>query len=321
MRKYVAAGTAIVALVALIVVVGTIDPDEPEPTASPTPNEFPRQVLVLKRDGRLLIVRSSDGRVVRTLRENFGQPATRPPVELSTDGRFAYLDEPAPTAECEEARSITRIDLRTGKTRSVARGRHPAVSNDGDQIAYVTGADCRFNVLVVQDLADGYERRWSAGDYGITYLRWSLDDSRLAFTLLDDHGFSNRTIDTTLPGGSLDRARELEMPFDDQPVGFLAGDRVLGMSVTDGEPVRLYALDRDGDEFPLTGRDRFIDVGTFDIDRSGQHVLWLERYVRGRTGNEPGDIVRFTTASRETKTVINEAIAAIWIEERAEGSV
>jgi DNA-directed RNA polymerase specialized sigma24 family protein len=325
-RLMAVAGGAVVALVAAMLF--TNRPDVRDPRAEPPATDPPAHVVAVTATGRLQILRTADGTVVRTVRSGIGP--SRANITVSPDGLFAYLDREA-DGDCPGASVVERVDLASGATQTVADGRSPVLTHDGTHLAYVTASSPRcdlFDTLVVRRLADDTERRWPANrdedGWGITYLRWSLDDRSLAFTLLDPQGYSNRVLDVRATGTDdvrgamgtdLAGAQELSLPAGYEPTGFLENRETLAMLAPPGGAVELYAVAPDRSRRRLVTRaDASISLAHITIDRDGEHVLWLERPASKRNTDAPARLLRLGIGARDPVQVAAGIVAAAWLE-------
>jgi hypothetical protein len=138
--------------------------------------------LVTTNDHGVHLIDAQTGRELALLDDR----AAHSPA-VASDGTVWYT-----VGGSNEPSSIWRLDpTDDAPAQMIARGFAPAISPDARFLAYVTGADeSEGNILVVRDLSDGSERRWtglpardntppSAG--WISYLAWHPDGTHIAF--------------------------------------------------------------------------------------------------------------------------------------------
>lgn len=148
----------------------TTAPAEPAPSGAPDPMAMPPQVVALMGDGRLLVLSSDDGTVVRSLGTVAVGELFRPALSITPDRQFVYVSEAGKgdAAAADDAiGSIVQIHVSSGITTHVATGAMPRVSPDGRYLAYSTDADamqvCIADALTVREVATGEERTWQIG--------------------------------------------------------------------------------------------------------------------------------------------------------------
>jgi hypothetical protein len=234
-------------------------------------------------------------------------------IALSPDRRTAYY---AASAGCGEG-TISRVPLdRRARPQPLAEGISPAVSPDGETLAYAApgppGPDGRpgcHHVVVVRDLASGAERTWRYPDdeqhrrplyrHGtITKLAWAPDSRRLALTLsyegdsvsvLDtgSHRDLSEAMEVVVPGGGGDSRH----PTWQASSGRLAVvNRAFECCFEDdytGPPRTLLVdvPDRLADDLLPPG----LAPAWLDFDATGHHLLYVDdgRLYRHSIGGEP----------------------------------
>lgn len=315
-QRMIATGITAGVIAIVVAVIAARAPEHREGLVGPPPPPAPDRVLTVSSDGDLQIRRTSDGSVRRTVRT--GLNPSLAPITVSKDGTQAFFDQPDPS--CDGARKIERIDLESGKTTTIARGKNPVVSHDGEHLAFATSSEkdaCDvFDTLVIRSAVDGSDRRYPASSkgagVGITYIHWSVDDQRIAYTLLEPRSFTNRVMPSgAKPGTRLDSEPALSLP--DQPVSFVAHGRVL-LEHSDDAGVEFYTANIDGSkQLTLVTRSAFIDISTVATDATGTHLLWLERNADQRNGTSPAKLVRFSIGVKQPTSVANDILTAAWL--------
>lgn len=212
-----AAGFAIVVVVALVVALMARDNGDPTPPAS-TP--YPSRVVVVSYDGKLQVLDSRTGRAIRTLAAD-----ADPEGGLAVDprGRTIYYTRFVADSACgspveEPLREIARVRVSGGEPVSMVFGvRSPAISPDGRYLAFTGVPDCSDagSAVVVRDLRsnDNSSRTWFADqptNLGIDGLSWSADGRSILFHWRDDPtGYSTRILDTRNTGTAIERAAKV----------------------------------------------------------------------------------------------------------------
>ncbi|HEX6312699.1 MAG TPA: hypothetical protein VF152_13880 [Acidimicrobiia bacterium] len=137
--------------------------------------------LAATGDGRLVVL-TAEGTELEELGTVAAQDASNG-FAVSPDGRFAYFDRGGGLLGCET--EIVRLALRNGNERPVTQGAQPAVSPDGERLAYV---DCSEgtpapDTLVVRDLESGGENRVPAPAPIMAGPSWAPDSEHVALQL------------------------------------------------------------------------------------------------------------------------------------------
>ncbi|HUF83012.1 MAG TPA: hypothetical protein VMQ81_00305 [Acidimicrobiia bacterium] len=233
-------------------------------------------VLAATDDGRLILL-ASDGTEQRELGAIAPNDATNG-FAVSPDGRFAYFDRGGePTCDAK----VVRLNLETGRERTIATGAQPALSPDGRRLAYVT---CRRESdfpdrLVVRRLKSGKERRIEPPDALLLALpSWAPDSRHLAIEVSNGTGEEIWVLDATA-----DETRVVTLESVDNT--FWAGYRgdtgeFYALTAPGGEggagsPLPVIAIDAEtgrtlGTLFELDAQCCLIDLAS---DRSGTTIL------------------------------------------------
>ncbi len=297
-------------------------------TGRPSPNGPRPSEIAAISGGSIVMLDARDGHTLRTL-------ATH--TEATTGG-FPYLQGVSLTPDRSDvfyslvgdcaAASIFRVPADGhGKPEAILTGVSPAVSPDGQKLAYAAvapgGTDpearhCQ-NAVVVRDLKTGAERTWrypDTPDYAIALYQdaviseidWAPDSSRLAYTLSYE-GDSVSVLDTETDT-DLGQTDELVIPSgggNSSHPAWQAGTSLLGVFNTRFEccfddnytgPPRALLVDVDKRlPTPLLPAGR--RVTALDFDASGAHLIFVDggRLYR-RTGTQaPVSLANGVTAA------------------------
>lgn len=274
-------------------------------TGRPSPNgPRPTDVAAIS-GGSIVMLDARDGHTLRTL-------ATH--IEATTGG-FPYLQGVSVTPDRSEVfySLVGDCDVATifrvpadghGKPDSILTGVSPAVSPDGQKLAYAVAAPggsdpaarhCQ-NAVVVRDLKTGAERTWrypDTPDYDsalyqdavISEIDWAPDSTRLAYTLSYE-GDSVSVLDTEVDA-DLGQTDEVVIPSgggNSSHPAWQAGSGLLGVFNTRFEccfddnytgPPRALLVDVDKRlPTPLLPAGR--RVTALDFDASGAHLLFVD---------------------------------------------
>ena len=278
---------------------------------------MPAEIVALKSDGRLVVLSSSDGSLVRVLASI--EIGDTPPSSLSLtpDRKFVYLDRRQPGSDVNQAAGVTeiaRVPLAGGPVTQVADGASPHVSPDGRRLAYGIDTDpahpCTLDSLKVRDLATGKERSWQipqqpeATPSCLGSISWGPDSRRLAFTTAWEgeqiHIFDTETKGSALEGDTPETGRDCvwwERPVYQGTTGALA---VVEYFCDESEEFAYGRPDRfkliEPDTGAKAGNAPRLDpkrVSSLSFDRSGQHLLY-----RQIPGPSPDDAPRVATLFR-----------------------
>lgn len=235
----VAAGFAIVLVVAVVVAViarGDGGEDAVHPAATP----YPSRIVAVTYDGRLVVLDSRTGRVVRTLARDADASNGHAGVSVSPDGKFAYYTRTT-AATCDEnldgkQEPITdiaavRVSGQGRAMRVAANVRWPAVSPDGRYLAYSGIPNCSDagQAIVISGLVPGARGlrfdsvNVPAGTPGTVYgLAWAPDSRHLLFHW--DIGSTYPYVLDTAAAGAIDDGHRVDIGDGSSVDGFL-GDR------------------------------------------------------------------------------------------------
>lgn len=252
-------------------------------------------------------------------------------VTLSPDGATVYLNATI-NAYIREIHRV-RAD---GTTEMVAEGADPAMSPDGDKLAYTQAAVNRArnpeaalkDELVVRDLTSGEERTWETAAVDDPGLRadvrsvsWDPQSQKLAFELVFEDGSEVRVLDTT-QGESLLDSRELEAPDGTAyrlPTyrgrkGTLAVVRTRGGHDPDIDPQEstIAEVDPDTGEVVATLVDPAGMVRGLDFDATGEHLLFTVEPTDTERQTGPTRLFAWSGDEATRVPLEREPVAAAW---------
>jgi WD40-like Beta Propeller Repeat len=300
------------------------------PSPSPT-----GEVVAVTSDGRLVVLASGDGHIVRVLANDAvaqGKDADgSTSLSVTPDGQTVYfMRQPAGCVGCA---SIASVPVGGGPiTNPIGQGcciREPTVSPDGHWLAFtgVPGKSDAGGQILLRDLtmarppqAHVYDRLWNSGatlNVGIGPIFWAPDSRHLAFVQNDTPGGTPpRVLDTSASQSILlDRLRPVLIKGADGMswAGYLGttgqmlavsniGDRP-GQSLTaEHKPLRVVAID------PTTGnttRVLFTLAGASQpiADATGTHIV-----IQGAEG-----VYRWSRGDRQPTKIADHVLAATWL--------
>ncbi len=296
---------------------------------------MPADIVALKSDGRLVVLSSSDGSLVRLLASM--EIGDTPPnsLSLTPDRKFVYLDRRQPGSDVNQAGGVTeivRVPLAGGPVAHVADGTSPHVSPDGRRLAYGIDTDpthpCTLDSLKVRDLATGKERSWQipqqpeATPSCLGSISWGPDSRRLAFTTAWEgeqiHIFDTETKGSALEGDALETGRDCvwwERPVYQGTTGALA---VVEYFCDESEEFAYGRPDRfkliEPDTGAKAGNAPRLDpkkVVSLSFDRSGQHILY--RQISGTASdNSPRVATLFRLQGDKPVELAGDILLASW---------
>lgn len=278
-------------------------------------------VAAVTADGRALILDGQTGETRRLLLEGIQvrDPASNA-IAVSSDRRTVFVVRPGRGAEQEA--EIVRVSASGGDERVLAKGHSPAVSPDGNTLAYVRlvggerAAEPPEPTIRLRELDSGDERelRTRQGDlYGIWELAWTRDGSRLAF-VAGEVRTAVYVVDADAP--SLDAAQRLG-PRDSgatwTDVAALDDHRLAVIErccqLPDPNPERWHVISVDvetgkvGDD--VFGRAR-TEAARLDARSDAEGLLVVEG-----GGPEGGPLLR-STGSGDLRRIADDIIVAAW---------
>jgi hypothetical protein len=193
----VAAGFAIVLVV--VVVVALIARHDGGDAVHPAATPYPSRVVAVMYDGRLVVLDSRTGHVVRTLARDADASNGHAGVSVSPDGKLAYYTRTT-TATCDENLdgkqdpitdiAAVRVNGQGRAMRIASNVRWPAVSPDGRYLAYSGIPNCSDagQSIVVSGLVPGARSlrfdsvNVPAGTPGtVAKLAWAPDSRHVVF--------------------------------------------------------------------------------------------------------------------------------------------
>lgn len=319
-RRAMTAGAAglCAAALALVVVAGLgalpISDGKTPVTPAPAEGEMPSSFVGVK-EGELVLASTNTGEVLRVIADRSvvgsddpeGDP--EPPVRpaLTPDRSAVYFSTFRPDVEGRAEIRLVGVPLEGGEPEDLGRGTAPAVSPDGDRLAY---RNCAENgcggALVILDVSSGEETRVEVGDAALHVgsVVW-LRDGRFVVELtppMDGSPYEYRVIDPARAPAELLDAPSVVTPPDTVRWGLYAyhastGGVIVGQQRTEGriggvvqlaDRLRLVSVDPDTGEVLATVMRR--DWSQIHPDTSGRNLLLLDgrgRVYVSRDGGEP----------------------------------
>lgn len=287
----------------------------PKPAAAPPlepsqPGAAPASFVGLTDRGDVVVAESANGRPIRTiLRPNMFRREDRlRNLTLSPDRMTLYFV----VHHDDDCSDIGSVPVAGGPMRIVARGDSPAVSPDGERLAYVSLLNCggmRARV-VVQDLVTGRESSWEEkpgnGDFFprlAASVAWSPDPRFLMVTACGADACGPSLLDTRSPNPDLWAAtKPVPGLGEDQGDAFWGCWTVRGRRGT--VVVKIDYSSSDGSEpHPInevdfaTGKVRELipvgkGLGCFTFDAAGDHALFVRDGVAHRWNPAATAIIR-----------------------------
>src|ERR1700730_446690 len=330
-RRHRARGAGMVGLVVVAVVVAEVAilrPTERETRISTGPRitaaGMPGEVVAVTTDGRLVVMRSTDGHVTRQLASDAvvdprGLNGEALSLAITPDGKTVYF-----MSNAFSGATISSVPLAGGPVTNVlGQGccvHSPAVSPDGRWLAY-SGVPDRSDAgrdILLLDLslprgptAASYTRRWTSSTplgpgIGIGPLAWAPDSQHLAFIHNDSPDpRSPRVLDINAPESTLlDQLPAVHLP-DGQPgqarwAGYLGntGD-MLGITGRNSQVVATDARTGIGTHFLFTLPGATAPAA----DISGNHLV-----VTGTDG-----LYTWNTGDSQPHKIAEHVLAAAWV--------
>lgn len=256
--------------------------DDGTGTGAGTPDSLPAEV-VAALDGEISVISSETGGVVRSLVDgDFGSTA----VAVSPDG-LVYFERPDPDVLCGEdpAAQIASVPIDGGDVLVVASGSQPAVSPDGEWLAYLSGAgnQCGPPTQVVvqpRDTATFTQQLHPLDDGASTeLLAWSPGSDRLLYADAGELREITPESDAAAPltGGA----------GPAKPAAYLEGGELAVVDADDAGAV--VALDAAAGEARPLFRLEGVTILDLVADPSGRHLL-----VRGEDPSGPASLHRWS---------------------------
>jgi WD40 repeat protein len=261
-------------------------------TITPPPPLMPTQIVVWTDNFKMEVVSSRTGQLVRTLASGVAEIRGLPHLAASPAG-LVYFDQASGTTE-----NIMSVPVTGGPVATVAQGWKPAISPNGQLLAYESYTDLTNapESVVVLNLKSGGQRTWTlaTNQEDISDLTWSPNGSSLAvtFTVPKSGGstlaVNTVVIDTTTAGRTIDSAQRIALPDGVQWGGYLDRQTGVGVIVSSNpldtsHRIRIVRVATSGGRIlgPLTTLPRQLSVanvfdgteGTIQSDPSGHFLL------------------------------------------------
>jgi hypothetical protein len=259
--------------------------------------DMPARVVAVTTDGRLVVVRSSDGHVIRQLATEAvvdpqGPNGETPNITVTPDGNTVYFMS---LYNRFNGATISSVPLAGGPVTNVfgqgCCGHYPAVSPDGRWLAYSgvpdrsdAGSDILLLDLTISHGPNSaiYTRRWTTSTplrTGVGPLAWA-DAQHLAFLMNDvPNPGSPRVLDTNAP----ESTRLDQLPAVTLPDGRPGGARWAGYRGNTGEMLGLTGANSQvlaTDPKPGAGIHLLFTLPgatTPAADQSGDHIVLTAR--------------------------------------------
>jgi hypothetical protein len=243
----------------------------------------PATIVAWSPSFRLEVLSSHTGRLLRVLATGVAENRGLPTLSVSKVGTV-YFDNAH-----GEGEQVLSVPVTGGTPSVVAEGRMPAVSPDGNLLAYASaGLTNEPEQILIRDLRTGAVHTWafSTTSPDISALSWSPDSSSLSFTATlvtsATTQLTTAAIDARAPGGSLDNALPIPLPPGTVWAGYLSDRSGFALARGAGQiqlvevsTTRARVLQRfvaiPG--VPATGNAADGPEGTVQVDPSGQHFL------------------------------------------------
>ena len=264
-----------------------VDNDDRPKTAAPALSTVaPPTSFLAEVGGRLAVVSTTSGRVIRFLTK---APAGRLAYALSEDRNTVWFSN---LSDCQAPSGLYRVPYQGGKAVKVDKTVNTesiAVSWDGSKIAYrpysCSGPSIAIAVL---DLRTGKKRTWSysPGNAGsidsIGSMTWSPDGRHL--TYLDFFAPGNQRtrawlLDTLGPGTSLGASKAVLAPdksCDVRDLAWQPGSGLLAISETCPASHQLVYVNAPGGRTVSRPLQSSRPIVGLDFDPSGRHLLYTD---------------------------------------------
>ena len=295
------------------------------PSSSTGSSTQPPEIVAWSGRSRLVVMSSLNGHVLRTLARDVATYRGFPSLAVSASGSV-YFDE---------GNSVVRVPLAGGKVAEVVQGRSPALSPNGQFLAYVSGDAVGSSVqttmaITVLDLVSGAQRSWqnTVLNSSVEDLSWSPDSRYVSFTSLT-WGHAPPTpyqipsyliLDSTAPSGSLSIARPIPLATGVAWAGFLSqtAGNLEGVGVTQharetvldavnawsGQIVKHLVTMRG---VLATGNALDGPEGAIQVDGSEQNLLVAS------SGNGFGQLYRWSSGASGPTSIARGLMRAAWV--------
>ena len=249
----------VIALLASVLVLGIkVLPSSKSSDSTPKPGPgatttMPAEMVGWASNSQIEVVSSTTGKVIRTLARDDGLYRGTVAVTVSRFG-VVYFDE-AENVDAVPTEQIREVPLAGGPVTILTKGHDPAISPNGELLAYLTYTDLSDapQGIAVRNLLDGTTREWAYSTTmpDIGRLSWAPDSRSLSFTTTTPGGRKSSLIlrawvlDLDSASRSLARARQIPLPSDMAWVGYSSQTEGIGV-------VQHLGLTRSADWFEIT---------------------------------------------------------------------
>ena len=280
----------------------SVSPVQPTPTPTPTAVDgpYPDTFVGITTEGDLVLTSAGDGSeiVVATAEElSGGRPFDSADIALAPDRSSVWvaLHLRGRDSALGSVGELLRVPLDGGTPQPVIQGYRPAVSPDGQKLAFAgCDADGCGMTLVVQDIDGGNRRVLDVSPFSDTWMGESmwLDDGRLAFTLwfpgdslpsirvIDPWTEDRQLVDVPELGPSRAGAAWEPIGIDPATGGLILNTYCCGSAAGDEiEERAIIVVDPDTGETTRTLHDGML-LGVKTVDRSGRYLL-VHRWTDG----------------------------------------
>jgi hypothetical protein len=242
--------------------------------------------LVAIENGKVLVLDSQDGHVIRPLvEERDAQNASS--VAVTPDGKTVFFTRAIRTPGCEQdaVAEIVTVPVGGGELRTVAHGQQPVVSPDGGQIAFGApddpngcGAPTHLAVGPVDATGPSAFRAIVVGAdvANVEPVAWDPDGFSIVVRVIPNGGDKHQFFEVD-PRADQPAPAEVKLPKDSSFTGFLgsSGDRVVVRYTADGNATEVDAVDAGTGAvkvklFEVSGRS----IDSLSVDATGDHLLF-----------------------------------------------